>query len=311
LPALPAPGNSRVASGYALVLATAGFGGLNGSIARYLLDDGLSPWRLTQLRTAIAAFAVGVGVAVYRFELLRIDRTALPTMARLAIAMTAAQAGHFYAIGRLEIGVAFAIEYLYPLIILVWLHFGHGRRLGRPMWIAVAAGIVGGYLVVGAYQTGGVDAAGVGGALVGAAGFGYYMVTSERAGDRYEATTSLFWALVLSSLFWTLALPWWSFPGHFLTLDANPLAVLWVALMGTVLPFFALNLALQRIAAVRVAMLMTAEMVFGTLFAYLIHRETLAAPQLLGGAIILAAIISLQLQRPDFAAEASPRGYVP
>jgi drug/metabolite transporter (DMT)-like permease len=300
-----------VASGYALVLATASFGGLNGSIARYLLDDGLSPWRLTQLRTAIAAFAVGIGLAVFRTELLRIDRAALPTMARLAVAMTAAQAGHFYAIGRLEIGVAFAIEYLYPIIILVWLRFGHGRRLGHRMWIAVLAGIIGGYLVVGAYRTGGVDAAGVGGALVGAAGFGYYIVTSERAGDRYQAATSLFWAFLLSSLFWTVVLPWWSFPGQVLTLDANPVAVLWVALMGTVLPFFALNLALQRIAAVRVAMLMTAEMVFGALFAYLIHKEALAAPQLLGGAIILAAITWVQLERPDFAAEASPRGYVP
>lgn len=41
--------------------------------------------------------------------------------------------------------------------------------------------------------------------------------------------------------------------------------------------------------------------------AHLILKETLAAPQLLGGAIIFAAITWVQLERPDFAAEASPR----
>src|SRR5215208_3674369 len=64
--------NARSARiGYALAAAAATMWALNGSIARYLLDDGMAPLRLAQLRAAISFAVLAVVLALWRPRLLR------------------------------------------------------------------------------------------------------------------------------------------------------------------------------------------------------------------------------------------------
>src|SRR5207244_5721458 len=141
------------------------------------------------------------------------------------------------AIERLDIGVAVTIQYLAPLLLMVWLRVVHRRRLARGLWGAVALSAAGCFFVVRAYDAGSLDGLGVAYAFGAAIAFGIYMVGSERAGHQLEPVTTLVWSFGFASLFWAIATPWWSFPFHRVTSGSHGLLALGVIVIGTLLPF--------------------------------------------------------------------------
>ena len=297
----------QAARGYALVVAAAAMFGLNGSMARSLIDDGISAVRLAQLRS-IGSLAILVAVLlVARRDLLRVERHELPALAFLGIAgLALVHATYFLAIDRLEIGVAVTIQYLAPMLLLVWLRVFHGRKLARGLWGAVALSVAGCFFVVEAYRPGDLDALGVAFSFAAAVTFAIYMVGSERAGHRHEPVTTLVWAFTFATLFWAVVTPWWSFPfGELDSGEAVTLA-LGVIVVGTLLPFLCIVEALRHIPASRAAVVATLEPVLAALFAALLHDEALAAAQLAGGAAVLAAVVWVQSRAPDLQAEAAP-----
>src|SRR4051794_11606942 len=186
---------------------------LNGNLARYLLDDDVSAVRLSQLRSAGSWLILLLILGLWRPQLLRVDRRELPSLAFLGVAgLAGVHAAYFYAITRLDIGVAVTIQYLAPLLLLLWLRVAHGRRLAPSLWGAVGLSALGCFLVVRAYDVSALDAAGIAAAFGAAVTFAIYMVGSERAGHRHEPVTTLFWAFGFAALFWSLVAPWWSFP---------------------------------------------------------------------------------------------------
>jgi drug/metabolite transporter (DMT)-like permease len=291
------------ARGYVLVAAGAAMFALGGNLARYLLDDGVSALRLSQLRSAGSLVLLAAALALTRPDLMRIRRADAPQLAFLGICgLALVHATYYAAIDRLEIGVALVIQYMAPLLLLGWLRVRHGRRISRSLWGAVALSIAGCFLVVRAYDPGSLDGRGVLYAVGAMVTFAVYMVGSERAGQRYEATTTVLWAFAFASLFWAIVQPWWSFP--FAKLDV--LLGLGVIVVGTLLPFICVVAALRHLPATRVAVAATLEPVLGALFAWWLHGEGLALVQLAGGALVLGAVLWVQSHRPDLEAELAP-----
>src|SRR5688572_26912478 len=72
--------------GYALTALSAACSALNGSLARYLLDDGISAARLSQLRSAVAFLLLLGALAAFAPGRLRIARADMWRMAWLGIA---------------------------------------------------------------------------------------------------------------------------------------------------------------------------------------------------------------------------------
>ena len=279
----------------------------NGSMARYLLEDGVDAVRLSQLRSAGSWLLLLAAVALTRPALLRVRRRELPALALLGlVGLAGVHATYFLAIDRLEIGVAVTIQYLAPLLLLVWLRVVHGRRLARGLWGAVALSAVGCFLVVRAYEPGALDALGVAAAFGAAVTFVIYMVSSERAGHTHEPATTLIWGFGFATLLWAIVAPWSSFPFAELGSAGNLALGLGVIVVGTLLPFACMVAALRHIPASRAAVAATLEPVLAALFAWLVHDEELAAVQLLGGLAVVVAVAWVQSHRPDLEAEAAP-----
>ena len=295
--------------GYALAAGAATMWALNGSLARFLLDDGVPAARLAQLRSLLSWLILVAALALTRPGLLSVKRQDVPRLAFLGIGgLALVHASYFYAIERLEIGVALTIQYLGPLLILLWLRLVHRRHLPRSLWAAVALSVAGCFLVVRAYDAGALDGRGIAAALVAAASFAVYLVASERSGHRYEPATTLAWGFGFASLFWAFAQPLWSFPlRDFESLDHVALG-LGVAVVGTLLPFAMMVTAVRHIPASRAAVIATLEPVLAALIAWPVHGQSLAAVQVAGGLLVVAAVVWVQSQRPSFEAEAAP-GY--
>jgi drug/metabolite transporter (DMT)-like permease len=297
----------RPGLGYALTALAAALFALNGPLARNLFDDGVSPTHLSEMRSAIAWLLLAGGLAWRAPHKLRIARADVPRMAWLGIAgLALVHASYFLAIDRLKIGVALAIQFTAPVALLVWLRVVHGRRLAPSLWGAVVLSVLGSFLVVEAYRIGRLDTVGVLAAIASMVTFAIYLVASERAGRTYDASTTMVWGFGFATLFWLLVRPPWTFPWGAFDSPENLALGLGMAVLGTLAPFLLEVAALRHLPASRVSVVATLEPVLGALLAWAILDERLGASQLVGGALVVAAVLWVQAHPPSPEVEAAP-----
>ena len=129
--------------GYALAAVAALMFAVNGSIAKFLLED-VSAAHLSQLRVTVSFALLAGALALVDRRRLRIARADVPRMAWLGLAGVAiVQFSYFLAIERLPISVALVIQFTGPLMVLLWLRTVHGRRLRPSLYGAVALSVAG------------------------------------------------------------------------------------------------------------------------------------------------------------------------
>jgi drug/metabolite transporter (DMT)-like permease len=301
------PDRRRPRLGYLLAAVAALMFAVNGSIAKLLLEDGVSASHLSQLRVTVSFVLLAGALAVVDRRRLRIARADVPRMAWLGLAGVAiVQLSYFLAIERMAISVALVIQFTGPAMVLLWLRVVHGRRLRPSLYGAVALSVAGSALVVEVFDAGSIDGLGVVYALVAAVTFAIYLVGFERAGRSYDAFTTLTWGLGFATLFWLLVSPPWSFPFGDLDSAGDVALAAGVVVIGTVAPFL-LNLsALRHLPAARVGVVATLEPVLATMIAWAVHNEALTGIQIVGGLLVVAAVAWVQSHPPSPEVEAVP-----
>jgi drug/metabolite transporter (DMT)-like permease len=285
--------------GYAFAATAAAMAAVNGSLARFLLDDGMSAAHLSQLRATLSFVLLAGAMALAAPRRLRIAPADVPRMAWLGVAgLALIQFTYLLAIERMPISVSLVIQYTGPLLILLWLRAWHRRRLKPSLYGAVALSIAGSALVVELYDVRSLDTAGVVFSFAAAVTFAIYLVGFERAGRVYDPFTTLPWAFGFASLFWVLVSPPWTFPVDQLAGARNLALGLGVVIVGTLLPFLLLVAALRHLPAARVGVVATLEPVLAAVIAWAVHGEALNAVQIAGGLLVLAAVAWVQTHAP-------------
>jgi drug/metabolite transporter (DMT)-like permease len=282
---------------------------LNGSLARFVLQDGMPAGRLAELRSVCTFLILALGLAIFRPRLLRVGRRDLPRLALLGVVgLAGVNAFYFAAITRLDIGVALTVQYLGPLLLLLWLKLVHRRALPGGLWSAATLSLLGCFLVVRAYHPGALDGIGVLEAFGAAVTFAVYVFASEQAGHRYKPATTLAWGFGLSSLFWVITQPVWSFPTHALSSPRNLAFAAYIVIGGTLVPFACMISAVRHLPAPRAAVVATLEPVLGALLAWPILGQALSPIQIAGGVAVVGAVVWVQSQRGELESELAP-GY--
>ena len=122
-------------------------------MARFLLDDHMPAARLAELRSVCTFAALAAAVAITAPGLFKIRRQDLRLFTMFGIiGLAGVNALYFAAIARLDIGVALTIQYLGPLLLLLYLKVIHRRKLPRGLWGAAGLAAIGCFFVVGAYH---------------------------------------------------------------------------------------------------------------------------------------------------------------
>ena len=294
--------------GYLLAAVAAAMFAVNGSLARFLLDDDISAADLSQLRATLSFVLLGGALALFDRGRLRIARADVLRMAWLGIAgLALVQLTYFLAIERLPISVALVVQFTGPMLVLLWLRVMHGRRLRPSLYGAVALSIAGSALVVEIYNGGSqFDTLGIVFAFGGAVTFAIYLVASERAGHAYDAFTTLAWGFGFASLFWLVVSPPWTFPWGDFASAGNLALGAGVVVVGTLVPFLLTVAALRHLPAARVGVVATLEPVLATVLAWVIHGEGLVAVQIVGGLLVVAPVAWVQTHAPVHEVEAVP-----
>lgn len=208
----------------------------------------------------------------------------------------------FSAMQRMPVAVALLIQYLAPVMIVVWVW---ARTRLRPSRLVIGGSIL---AIVGLVLV--VDLAGarfdllgtvfaLGAAVCAAA----YFVISERAGDDLPPLALAAGGLLVGALAMMLLAVTGVMPFHAPSVSVEIAGVtlpwyiplLWVATASTALGYAFGVMAVPRVGSRLASFIGLSEVLFALGFAWLLLGETPAPIQFVGGALLLAGVIAVKL----------------
>lgn len=299
----------------AMVLSAVSFG-TSGAFIKPLLEAGWSPAAAVTVR-ALAGSVVLLPIVLFalrgRWSALWRARWRVLGMGLIAVAFT--QLAYFAAISRVPVSTALLIEYLAPLLLVLWA-WATTRRMPRATVLLGSVLAIGGLVLVigpGALQA--VDPLGVLLAFAAAIGCAVYFVVAARPADGLPPVALagaglLLGGLALGLIGLTGALPMRTVGGDVAMLGATapwwvPLGV--VAIAGTAIAYATGIAGSSRLGSRLASFLGLLEVVFASIFAWLVLGESLTLLQMVGGALILAGIAAIPSESTDPAAAPEPR----
>jgi drug/metabolite transporter (DMT)-like permease len=295
-----------VGLGLALLSAVA-FGG-SGVAAKPLIEAGLDPLHVVWLRVAGAALVM-LPLAVRHRALLRRRPGLLAGFGLLAVA--GVQACYFAALSRIPVGVALLIEYLAPALVLGWVRFVQKRPVTRAAAVGVVLAVGGLACVVEVWSGLGFDALGLLLALGAACcQVGYFVLSDQGSDAGEEAPDPLgvisYGLLVGAAVLTVVARPWtmdWSVLRGTASMDGRPVAAVvllaWIVLVATVVAYVTGVVSVRRLSPQVAGVVACLEAVIATVLAWVLLGEHLSAPQIAGGAIVLAGAFIAQSSTPS------------
>ena len=274
------------------LLSAAGFGAM-GIFGKLAYEDGVGVGDLLLVRFALASLLL-LAVAGARGALRGLSRRGLLAGLGMGAIGYAAQSGLFFgALERMDASLLVLILYVYPATVLLGAVL-LGRERATPRRIAALvvalAGIV---LVLGSAASGGLDALGTAMGLGSALTYTVYILAGDRLGVGVPPVALA--ALVCVGATGTFAIATVVRGGA----DLGTVAGAWPAIagivlvstVGAILTFFA---GLARVGPSAASILSTLEPVVTVSLAAAAFGEMLAPVQLLGGALVLAAVVVMQ-----------------
>jgi drug/metabolite transporter (DMT)-like permease len=282
------------------------FGG-SGVAAKPLIEAGLDPLHVVWLRVAGGALVM-LPVAVRHRGLPRRRPALLAGFGLLAVA--GVQACYFAAISRIPVGVALLVEYLAPALVLGWVRLVQRRPVTRAAALGVVLAVGGLACVVEVWSGLSFDVLGLLLALGAACcQVGYFVLSDQGSDSGDQAPDPLgviaYGLLVGTAVLTVVARPWkmdWSLLAHTADMDGTPVAagllLGWIVLVATVLAYVTGVLAVRRLSPQVAGVVACLEAVLATVLAWILLGEHLSAPQIIGGAVVLAGAFIAQSSAP-------------
>lgn len=284
---------SRDPAGYLAVAGAATLWAIAAVAASDLFDRGVSPIHLAASRSVIATLGLALLPAAWRGG----NPSALATTVGLGLSITLVNTVYYQSIARIDVAVALVLQYTAPALVVLWVARRNKGRPERDVLLALAGAFMGVVLVseilAGVERINGV---GIAFGLAAAIMFASYTLLSEEAGKVYGVIGALFRGFVVASLLWVAYFIPNGFPEDLIAHENLPM-VLFVGIAGTIAPFLLYLWGVQRVRAERATIAATLEPIAAAAIAWVWLSQQLSVWQLVGGGLILAAILWLQRAR--------------
>ncbi|GGI02564.1 DMT family transporter [Arthrobacter liuii] len=319
-PELPTRRTSFLASGLGIALFSSAVFGLSGSFAKSLLETGWSPGAAVTARLTGAALilAVPAGYALKgRWHQLLDNWLTIVLFGLIGVA--ACQLFYFNAVARLSVGVALLLEYLAPVIIVLWLWAASRRRptaLTAGGTLLSLAGLVLVLDLTGAVK---VDLVGVLWGMAAAVCLAIYFFITAKENDALPPIVLASGGLMVGAAVMWLAAATGLLPMAFSTADTKLgswITPWWVSLAGlvvlaTVLAYVSGIMAARALGSKVASFVSLTEVLFAVVWAWLLLGELPGAIQLLGGVLIVGGVILVRLDELRRAAAGTGGGAAP
>lgn len=294
--------------GYVFIASAAFLWGVAATLGRAaftgkLLPSGqalqpVDPVILSQSRTGIS-FLVLLPVLISRrgWRNLRLPAADFGRTVALGILGVAASNYLYYlAIQKTNVATAIVLQYTAPVLVLLYmvargLQRATAQRVGAVMLAVLGSGLAIGVVGAGGFR---LNSVGVVAALLAAVSFAFYNIAGHSILGRYDRWIVILYTTFSASVFWLLVNPPWKLiSAHYSGMQWVFLAVF--AVVSMLAPFSLYFSGLQNLEPTRAIVVSCLEPVFSIVLAALLLGESVRPVQALGIAIVLAAIVIVQL----------------
>jgi DME family drug/metabolite transporter len=304
------PRRAHPVRGYLFIASAAFLWGIAATLGRAaftgrLLPKGealrpIDPLILSQSRATFSFLILLSALVLMRgWKRLRLPLADFRQMFVLGILGVAASNYLYYlAIQRTNVATAIILQYTAPILVLL---YTVARGLQKPTMqrvAAVALAVTGIALVIGIFGSGGfrLDAIGVLAALGAAFSFAFYNIGGHSILARYDRWTVLLYVILSASLFWIFVNPPWKIAAARYS-EGQWLFLLVFSLISVLAPFSLYFAGLQHLEPTRAIVVSCLEPVFSIVIAAVTLGEVMRPLQTVGIALVLIAIVVVQL--PD------------
>jgi drug/metabolite transporter (DMT)-like permease len=219
------------------------------------------------------------------------------------IGVAACQLFYFNAVARLSVGVALLLEYLAPVIIVLWLWAASRKRPRVLTFGGTLLSLAGLVLVLDLTGAVKVDVVGVLWGVAAAVCLAIYFFITAKENDSLPPIVLASGGLLVGAAVMWLSAATGLLPMAFSTADTTlgPLVTpWWVSLAGliilaTVLAYVSGIMAARALGSKVASFVSLTEVLFAVIWAWLLLGELPAPIQLLGGALIVGGVILVRL----------------
>jgi drug/metabolite transporter (DMT)-like permease len=272
-----------------VLLSGLAFGTL-GVFGKLAFAAGLQPGQFLAFRFSIAALVLGAYVLAFRRrELSKLDARSIGASLLLGLLGYAVFSScYFMALQRISASLTVLLLYTYPVLVALGAALFFKERLSRSTWIALPLASLGLALLV----WGDLAVHDVTGLLFGIGSAVFYTAYILLSAHWLKGKPALpCVALIQASAGLALSLahlPRGEIAPLFL---AGWLPIIGAALLASVIAMTLFVIGLQKLPSSQVSILSTAEPISAVFLAGFFLHERLSLPQLLGGALVLAALV--------------------
>ncbi|MCY6485142.1 EamA family transporter [Clostridium aestuarii] len=201
-----------------------------------------------------------------------------------------------YAVKYTSIGIASVLLFTNPIFVMVMSYFLFGEKFTKKKIIALVLSIVGCILIVKAYdiQAFKVNFIGIVFGVISGFTVALQNVLGKIGANKYSPKTHLIYSFLFAALFlWIFRSPW-----TILSKINNSTSLFYVISIGivaTVIPNGVFVKALQYVESGKASIICSIEPIVAAILGFVIFREILQIPQLIGMGFILFSVVLIQL----------------
>lgn len=291
--------SSNPTKGYLCVVAAAIMWASSGVAGKALFAGGITPFELVQVRVTVSTLLLAIAFGLHSRDLFRIrGRDFVYFFILGGVAMALVQITYFYAVSKIQVAAAVFLEYLAPILVAFYSICFWKERLTPTKLLSLALSLAGCYLVVGGYNLHllKMNRVGILCGLAAALCFAGYTLIGERLMQRYSPWTVLFYAFLFATFTWHIIYPPFQYLWAGYSLNQWGW-LLYISVIGTLIPFALFFIGVNLIRSTRASITATLEPISAGFFAYFFLGEVLEPLQVVGGAMVVGAIVLLQLRR--------------
>lgn len=304
-------------SGLGIALFSSAVFGISGSFGKALLETGWSPGAAVTARLTGAALILAVPAIPAlrgRWHQLRDNWLTIGLFGLIGVA--ACQLFYFNAVARLSVGVALLLEYLAPVIIVLWLWAASRRRPSALTFGGTLLSLGGLVLVLDLTGAVRIDIVGVLWGMAAAVCLAIYFFITARENDTLPPLVLASGGLLVGAVVMWLAAATGLLPMAFSAADTRlgPWVTPWwvsvagLVVLATVLAYVSGIMAARALGSKVASFVSLTEVLFAVLWAWLLLGELPGPIQLLGGVLIVGGVVLVRLDelRKAAPAQASP-----
>ena len=297
--------------GFALVILGATLFIVNAGVSRVALRAGVDPLTLTTIRVTGTFVVLATAAALFRRSALRLPPGRLRWLIVLhgLVGVAGLQWTYFVAIDRLPVGMALLLEFQAPILVAVWARVVQKESVRPRMWLGLALAMAGLAAATGVWKGLVFDPVGIAAGLGAAVCLAAYFLIGEHGVGTLDPLQVIVWSFLTGSIALNLLSPITAFDTRVLDESVSLLGTLadvsapvwvllvWIIVLGTVVPFGVELLALRHLTATTVTMVAMVEPVGVNALGWLWFLERLDAVAILGGVAVIAGIVLAQTAR--------------